>query len=92
MSRRPGQKNCLLHVPIHSSEEYKVLKEYSKNYAAQRPHKDNAAHYGGKTKRDKSVKFDMRVKEEKIMEYCDTVPKKKKEKNYPKSARVKASR
>ena len=37
----------LLHGPGHSSEEYKVLKESSKTYAVQRPHKDNEAQSGG---------------------------------------------
>ena len=38
----------LLHGPGHSSEEYKVLKESSKTYAVQRPHKDNEAQSGDK--------------------------------------------
>ena len=37
---------CLLYGPIHSYEECKVLKEYSKKYAVQRPHKENEASYG----------------------------------------------
>ena len=39
-SNRPtGEKTCLLHGPGHSSEECRVLKYYSKKYAAQRPNK-----------------------------------------------------
>ena len=34
-----GDKICLVHGPGHSTTEYKVLKEYSNNYEAQRPHK-----------------------------------------------------
>ena len=33
-----AKNTCLLHVPSHSTEEFKVLKEYSQKYAVQRPH------------------------------------------------------
>ena len=33
------KKTCLSHGPGHSSEECKLLKVYSENYADQRPHK-----------------------------------------------------
>ena len=56
---------CLLHGPGHSSEDCKVLKEYSKNYSVQRPHNEHEACSGGKTKRGKSV--DGNVKEVNIM-------------------------
>ena len=37
--RTTGGKTCLLHGPGNSTEECKVLKDYFKKYAAQRPHK-----------------------------------------------------
>ena len=67
-----------MHGPRKSSEECKVLNEYSKNYSAQRPHKDNEASSGGKTNRDKSVEFDIRVKEANIMDHDDPITKKRK--------------
>ena len=72
--RQPVQKKILfLHVPGHSYEECKVLKEYSKNYAAQWPHKDN-----GKTRCGNSVELYRSVKEANIMEHDDPIPNKKK--------------
>ena len=47
-------KTCFLHVPGHSSEEFKLLKRYSKKYSAQQPHKDSESRSGGKTKRNKT--------------------------------------
>ena len=46
----------------------------------QRPHKENEAHAGGKTKCGKSIKFDGSVKEANIMNHDDPIPKKNKEK------------
>ena len=40
IDRPTGGKKCLLHCPGHSTEECKVLKDYSTNYATQRPHKE----------------------------------------------------
>ena len=57
-----ADKTCLLHGPVNSSEECKVLKYHSKKYAAQRPHKDTEARYGGKTKCSKTAKFNSSVK------------------------------
>ena len=73
-----GAEKCLLHGPIHSYEECKVLKEYSKNYSTQRPRKDIEALPTGKTKCGKSVNQNRRVKEAKIMEHGDPIPKKNK--------------
>ena len=70
-----------LHGPGHSSEEWKVLRDYSKKYTAQRPHKDNEAHSGIKIKRNKSAEFDSRFKKANVMEHGNTIPKKKKKKN-----------
>ena len=58
---------CLLHGPGHSYEDCNLLKEYSKKYTAQRPHKENEAHSSGKTKRGKSAEFDGNVREVSIM-------------------------
>ena len=65
---------CLLHGPIHSSEECKVLKEYSKKYAVQQPHKEHEAISGRKTKCGNSVDFGVNVKEVNIMEHDDPIP------------------
>ena len=46
----------------------------------QRPHKENEAFSGGKTKCGKSIKFDGSVKEANIMNHDDPIPKKNKEK------------
>ena len=57
MSDQPtGDKTFLVYGPRHSTEECKVLKEYSKNYNVQRTHKESR--YDGKNKHVKSVKFD----------------------------------
>ena len=71
---------CLLHGPGHSSEDCKVIKEYSKKYAVQRPQKENEARSVRKTKHDKSVEFDGNVRKVNIMEHDDPTPNKKKEK------------
>ena len=47
----------LRHGPIHTSEECKVLKIYSKKYTKRRPHQSKEARSGGKPKRGKTVKF-----------------------------------
>ena len=74
-------KTCLLQGPKYSSEECKVLKYYSKEYAAQRPHKENEAHSFVKTKHNKSFKFNSNVKEYNFMEHGYPIPKKKKRGN-----------
>ena len=84
-------KTCLLHGPGHSSEECKVLQEYSKKQTAQRPHKENEACSEGKTKLGKSIKFSGSIKEDNIVDQDDPIPKKKREK-LAKNARVKAQR
>ena len=72
-------KPCLLHGPQHSSEEFKVLKVYSKNYAAQRTYKPTEARSGSKPKRGKALKFDDNNQEVNIMEnHGDPIPRKKK--------------
>ena len=68
---------CLLHGPRHSSWYCKLFKEYSKNYALQRPHNENVAHSGGKIKCGKSIKFNVKYKEVKIMEHDDSIPNKR---------------
>ena len=73
------EKTCLLHGPRHSSEECKVLKVYSENYAAQRPHKSIEACSGGNPKRGKVVEFDDNNQEVNTTENCgDPIPRKKK--------------
>ena len=72
-----AEKTCFLHGPGHSSGECKLLKEYSKKYASQHPHKYNQAHSGSKTNRGNSVEFDSSIKDASIMEHGDPIPKKK---------------
>ena len=69
---------CLMHGPGHSSQNCKLLKEYFKKYAKQRPHTKKEAHSSGKTKRDKSVELDRNTKEFNIVEHDDPIHKKKK--------------
>ena len=83
-------KTCLLHGPGHSSEECKVLQEYSKKQTAQRPHKENEACSEGKTKLGKSIKFSGSIKEDNIVDQDDPIPKKKREKYWLKNGRAKA--
>ena len=64
-------------APEISLEECKVLKEYSKKYAVQRPHKDSESRSGGKTKCNKTINLDRSVKEYNIMEHYVPIPKKK---------------
>ena len=80
----------MLHDPVHTSEECKVLKIYSDKYAAQRPHKYKEYWSGRKTKHGKYVKFGNNIQEVKIMEtYDDPTPNKNEEKNMLKVARAK---
>ena len=46
--RLTGAKKWLVHGPGHSTEEWKVLKEYSGKYAVQRPHTKKQARSSGK--------------------------------------------
>ena len=55
-----------------------------------RPHKYSEAHSNGTKKCNKTFESDSNVKETNIMEYDAPIPKKNKEKNSLKSARVKA--
>ena len=55
-------KTCLLRGPGHYLEECKVLKEYSKKYAAQRPHKNSKSRSIVKTNCNNTVKLDISVK------------------------------
>ena len=43
-----GGKKCFLNSPGHSTEECKVLKDYSTKYATERPHKEEAYSSGNK--------------------------------------------
>ena len=52
-----SKKTCLLHGPVHSSEECKLPKVYSEKYAAHRPHNEKEACSGGKPKCGKFVKL-----------------------------------
>ena len=47
----------MLHGPGHSTEECKVLKEYSAKYAVQQPHNEKEACSVGNRKRGKTVKI-----------------------------------
>ena len=42
-----GGKTCLLHIPENSTEECKVLNDYSKRHAVKRPHNEKEACSGG---------------------------------------------
>ena len=62
-SDRPTRgKKCLLHGPGNSTEECKVLMDYSTKYAVQRPHREEARSSGNK-KRGKTVLFDGTIEE-----------------------------
>ena len=78
MSDRPtGENIFLVHGPRHSTDDCKLLKEYSNNYAVQRDHKESRS--GGNKKRGKSVKFDGETKEVNIMvSHAKSNPKNKK--------------
>ena len=73
-----SDKTCLLYGPWHYYKGCKILKKYPKKYSVQRPHKKIPLWQ--KKKLGKSVEFNYRVKEATIMEYDDTIPKKKKAK------------
>ena len=76
-----GEKNTvMLHGPGHSSEQFKVLQEYSKNHIVQQPFKDKQA-LSSSNKRRKTVKFKSASEEADVMKYHDEpIPKKKKRK------------
>ena len=48
-------KSMLVAWPRHSTEDYKLIKEYSKKYAAQRPH--TQAFSSGNKNSGKTIKF-----------------------------------
>ena len=73
-----ADKIFFLHVPGKSSYECKVQFFLLKSMPLRRPHKYSEARSGGKTKRNKTVEFDIRVKESKIMEHDAPITKKKK--------------
>ena len=83
----------MLHGPGHSTEECKVIQDYSENHIAQQPFKDKQARSGG-NKRGKTVKFEGASEEANVMKYHDEpIPRKKKgkrEKKKPKSDQVNA--
>ena len=77
-----GDKICLVHFPRHSTEECKVLKEYTKKYAVRKPYKDKEAYCGGNKNSGKIVKLDGETQEVNTMVYHDApIPRKKKGKN-----------
>ena len=55
--RMTGAKTCLVHGLRHSTKECKLLKEWSKKYYVQRPHKDKEARSGGSKNCAKAVNF-----------------------------------
>ena len=68
----------MLHGPGHSSEDFKVLQDYSENHITQRPFKDKQARSGG-NKCGKTVKLKSASEEVNVMKYHDEpIPKKKK--------------
>ena len=52
-----------MHRLVHSSEEFKLPKIYSKEYAVQRPHQNKESRSSGKPKRGKSVDFNKNIQE-----------------------------
>ena len=75
-----AKKTCLLHGPVHSSEDYKVLKEYTKKRSAQRTYKDKQAH-SSRRKCAKNIKYEDATQEVNIIKSNDEpIAKKKKEK------------
>ena len=81
MSNRPtgAKKKWLLYGPSHFTEECKLLKEYTVNYAAQRPHNEKESRSSGNKKRGKTVKFGGATEEVKNMVAHDAlIPRKKK--------------
>ena len=80
-----AKKTCMLHVPGHSSDEWKLLKYYSKNYIAQRPFKYKEACSGG-NKCANIAKINKATQEVNRMKYHDEpIPKKKKVRNQKKN-------
>ena len=58
-------------------EECKVMKDYSANYATQRPHNEREARSGGYKKRCKTIKFDGTTEEVNITTAHDApIPRK----------------
>ena len=71
-------------MPVQSTEECKALKYYSKNYAVQRPHKDEARSCGNK-KSGKTIQFDGTIKDVNSMTASDApIPRKTKGKSQAK--------
>ena len=85
-----AEKTCLLHGPGQYSDEYKVLKEYSKNYAAQRPHKDKNRALKAKQSVVSLLILEAALRRLKSRNMAVLFPKERSEKNQSKSARVKA--
>ena len=74
-----AKKTCLLHGPRHSSEECKVLKEYTEKRSMQNPHKEKEAHPRGNNSRDKTVKFNGATQEVNTMKsHYESIPNNKK--------------
>ena len=82
----------MLHGPVHTSEECKVLNIYSGEYAAQGPRENKEARSGGNPKRGKTVEFDENTQEVNVVDNHDNpIPRNKKDKNWlSKSAKLKA--
>ena len=60
----------MLNGPGNSTEECKVLKDYSTKYAAQWPHKEES-NSGSNKKRGKTVQFDGTTEDVNSMTACD---------------------
>ena len=81
-----AKKTCLLHVPGHSTEYCKVLKEYPDKYSAQRPHQEKEARSGDNKNRAKTFKFNSQMQEVKVMvSHDEPTLRKKKGKNHTKN-------
>ena len=73
-----AKKTCLLHGPGQSSEEYKVIREYTEKRSAQLTYQDKQARSGG-NKHGIIVKFESATEEVNIIKSHDEpIPKKRK--------------
>ena len=69
----------MLHGPGQSTEDWKVLKEYSAKYASQRPYNEKESRSGGNKNNGNTVKCDGETQEVNTMvSYDEPIPRKKK--------------
>ena len=81
-----SDKTCLVHGSGNSTEDCKVLKEYSEKYHTQLNCKE--ARYGGKKNHGKYVKLDAKTQEFNIIVFYTEPAPKKKRKNQKKRNKI----